>query len=212
MKVISHKVTDQITCSLNVNPQYPPHVKTEKQAAAFIKESMCTLTSMGWTFKAKFESLSDSEGDADINMLTSDSSKDDIFNILQKNEDITNRMSDYWAANNGQEWLDTEIVDTISEVLDISLKIDTKHFSYIREFFNQQLMFELVGYEDDAAYQSCQGELITSDPICFLSELKAYALSNTDLFEGLQFIKVRCVYGYFSVLTSDTAEINNIKI
>jgi hypothetical protein len=211
MSAILHKVTSQIACSLNVIPKYPSNIKTEKQAAAFIKETMRTLTSMGWTFEAKFEALSDSEGNADIDMITNYSSKDDIFNILQINEDITDRICDYWIGNNGQEWLDTEIVDTVSEILDIHLKTNTKHFSYIREFFNQQLMFELVGYEDDAAYQNCKGETLTSDPICFLSEVKEFALSTADLFDDFKFIKVRSACGDFSELTSDISGINKIN-
>jgi hypothetical protein len=97
-------------------------------------------------------------------------------------------------------------------ILPIVIKTDTKAFQYLKEFFNQQLMFELVGYKDEVAYQNCKGETLTSDPFIFLFDLKAEALQMTGLFNEHEFIKVRSSDGNFSELTSDIVELNDVEL
>ena len=206
-----HTVTEKIACSIAITPNYPEHVKTQAQAEEYLAEFFRTLDSHGWEIDVQMGLSRDYEDYNNPDMFDG-MDKAEVFELLKSNAEVKTSMTDYWCENNGQCWEDFEIVKLTSDIFNVEIKTDTKPFEFIKEFVNQQLMFELVGYKDDAAYQNCKGETLTCDPFIFLFDLKFEALLMTGLFDDHEFIKVRSSDGNFSELTSDIVELNDVEL
>ncbi len=48
-----HSVTDEVACSLSVEPVYPEHVKTDEQAADYLQPMLIPLAKAGWKINAQ---------------------------------------------------------------------------------------------------------------------------------------------------------------
>lgn len=206
-----HSVTENIACSIAINPSYPEHIKTQSQVEKYLEEALRVLDDLGWDIDIQMGLSRDYEDYNDPTMFDN-MDKVEVFTLLKSNDEVKTSMTDYWCENNGQNWEESEIVEALFDIFKIEVKTDTKAFEYLDEFFNQQLMFELVAYKDDVAYQNCKGETLTSDPFIFLFDLKAEALHMTGLFNDHEFIKVRSSDGNFSELTSGIVELNDVEL
>lgn len=206
-----HTVTEKIACSIAINPTYPEHVKTQAQAEKYLEETLRVLDDLGWDIDVQIGVSREYEDYNDPEMFDG-MDKAEVFGLLKSNAEVKTSLTDYWCENNGQSWEESEIVEAILDIFKVAIKTDTKVFKYLKEFFNQQLMFELVAYKDDDAYQNCKGETLTADPFIFLFDLKAEALQMTGLFNDHEFIKVRSSDGNFSELTSSIVELNDVEL
>lgn len=113
-------------------------------------------------------------------------------------EPVRDLVADYWDDSEGQEWTDDEISQHLSLISPDARDVTWKYFPLVKAFFNQQLMFEAVGYESQAAFDAVDGE-----SIAFCEFLDGMALLDWDsILSRHPIVKVRSVNGEYSNLIS----------
>jgi hypothetical protein len=206
-----HGINDKLACSIAITPTYPDHIKTQAQAEEYLKNTLRALDDLGWDVDVQIGLSRDYE-DYDDPEMFDDMEKTEVFELLKSHEEIITLITDHWCDNNEKWWEDSEISQSILEILKIDINTKTKAFEFIREFYNQQLMFEMIAYKNDIDYQRCEGENLTSELFTFLHELKDQALRMNGIFNNHEFIKVRSLDGNYSELTSDITELWAIEL
>jgi hypothetical protein len=134
-----------------------------------------------------------------------------MFDFLRQKKALNDAILDYWCGNNGQEWSDQEIISIVSELLGIELKMESNAYDFIKDYFNQQLMFEAIGYRTEDDYLNADGESLTETYV-FFHDLKDRLLEITDEVKAYRYIKMRSSDGEWSFLLSDIAEIKEVEL
>lgn len=144
------------------------------------------------------------------NFIFKSSSKSDVFNFLYTSPDIKTWMEDFWCVANGQEWDNQRIVDCIKSVFNFNIDINASNFSIIRDFFNQYMMFEIVGYKNQEDFDKANGDFINHEPYSYLKDLQEEIDLFPNLFSDYNIIKIRSNNGEYSSLAKTFQDIKQL--
>jgi hypothetical protein len=211
MNATLHSITETLACSIAITPKYPVEIQTQQQANEYLQESLQHLIDLGWEVDIKIGASRDYEDDTDPDLFKH-MKPGEIFDTLFNNDNIKESLTDYWRENNGQEWTDTEIVSNLTTHLGIILTPNSDNFNHIRNFYNQQMMFELVGYKNEADFNKCKGETLHISLYSFLRELQADICKWKEPFDEQKIIKVRSNDGEYSAKTYNLPDIMGLKL
>ncbi|MEC9319156.1 MAG: hypothetical protein VYD08_04655, partial [Pseudomonadota bacterium] len=99
---------------------------------------------------------------------------DDAFDTLSENTTITEALTNHWEASEGQAWSAKQVADFLQRTFAVELEFSSTAFICTHAFFNQQMMFDVVGYTNQENYNNAKGEpLFIGDPAPFLGPLLA---------------------------------------
>ena len=112
---------------------------------------------------------------------------------------VRDLVADRWNDSGGEEWTDDAISENLLLISPNARDVTWPYFSIVRAFFNQQLMFDVIGYDSQFAFDTVRGELI-SGSYEFLDDVAA--LDWALILSRFPIVKVRSVSGDYSFIVS----------
>lgn len=140
---------------------------------------------------------------------------DDAFDVLSKNTTITEALIDHWEDSEGQAWSAKKVADFLQRTFSVELEFSSAAFSGTYAFFNQQMMFDVVGYTSQENYNNAKGESLLGEPAPFLGPLLADDDFWHQMTDKYTLLKLRSNNGEYSTLINgidDVKHLNNTYI
>ena len=207
-----HSINTFLTCSLSVRPKYPESVKTQEEAVEFLNNALRELEELGWEISAQ-TGLSAEYEDSGLSELLKHMSKGEILETLYSSEKIKHEMGERWCEDAQKRWQDEDIITSIHNHLGATITNDLSCFDVIRTFYNQHMMFELIGYKTQLDYENAKGESLQQAPYLLLKDLQHEALLEMeDPFKIYEVVKVRSCDGEYSSKVADLADLMDLSV
>lgn len=143
-----------------------------------------------------------------------DQIKKNIWAMLFTNNSIKDELEENWLGTNAQSWGTEDILKSIKKNLNVSIDENSELFQMFKEFYDQQMMFFMLGYKSIEDYSNGISDEIDSGVYLFLNDLKNgiknFSEEFSKLFNDYKIIKVRSSDGEFSNTATNINELLEI--
>ena len=130
------------------------------------------------------------------------------WNKLLALQPVRDLVADRWNDSGGREWTDDSIAKHLSLIFPDAKDATWEYFPIARYFFNQPLMFAVIGYQSQAAFDALEGEFIAGCE--FLDDVAA--LDWALVLSRFSLVKVRSAgYGDYTNIVSSSDDVTMLS-